>query len=119
MPESTKSGEKIFWPGGGGMKRDEILRILSENKAIWQEHYGIRRIGLFGSFARGEEQTNSDVDLFVEFDRERIDLEKYLQFIEEVENIFGRKVDIITRDGKESIRIPEVKKNIEKDMIYV
>ena len=50
------------------MNRDEVLRRLGENhEAI--RGYGVRRLGLFGSFARGEATESSDIDFVVEFEK--------------------------------------------------
>jgi len=59
--------------------------------------FGVKRIGLFGSFARGEQKESSDIDVLVEFEkptfRNFMDLSFYL------EDLFGRKVDLVTVKG--------------------
>ncbi len=101
------------------MTREKIIQILSNKKGEWWERFGIEKIAIFGSFARGEEKKDSDIDVYVEFEVGKIDLKGYMAFIEELENLLGRKVDVITKAGKETIRIPSIKKSIEKDLIYV
>lgn len=46
----------------------QILDFISKSKPMLQEKFHISRIGLFGSYARGEQSSNSDIDLIVEFD---------------------------------------------------
>ena len=48
--------------------RDQILAFLKQNKIMFRDRYHIIRIGLFGSYARGDQNVNSDIDLLVEFE---------------------------------------------------
>ena len=48
--------------------RDQILAFLKQNKKLFRDRYHIIRIGLFGSYARGDQNVNSDIDLLVEFE---------------------------------------------------
>ena len=50
------------------MQRDEVLRILSEQKPVLREKFGVRSIAIFGSTARNQAGPHSDVDVLVEFD---------------------------------------------------
>jgi uncharacterized protein len=54
--------------------RDQILAFLKQNKKLFRERYHIIRIGLFGSYARGDQNVNSDIDLLVEFEDNTQDL---------------------------------------------
>ena len=57
---------------------------------------GARRIGVFGSCARGEESSGSDVDVFVEFDPAQRTFRNFNALYELLERIFGRTVDLVT-----------------------
>jgi uncharacterized protein len=75
---------------------DEVLRILRVHLPELRERYGIRTLGVFGSYVRGEQTPRSDLDLLVEFDQaptlpEFIDLEHYLR------GLIGFRVDLVTR----------------------
>jgi predicted nucleotidyltransferase len=48
--------------------RDQILAFLRQNKKLFRDRYHIIRLGLFGSYARGDQNVNSDIDLLVEFE---------------------------------------------------
>jgi len=48
--------------------RDQILAFLKQNKKLFRDRYHIIRLGLFGSYARGDQNVNSDIDLLVEFE---------------------------------------------------
>lgn len=54
--------------------RDQILTFLSQNKTLFRDKYHIVRIGLFGSYARGEQNSDSDIDLIIEFEENTQDL---------------------------------------------
>ena len=94
-------------------KREEILQILSQHKSDWQERYKLRRISLFGSYARGDQQEDSDVDLLVEVDPS-IGLD-FVLLAETIEESLGLHVDLIsTRAVK-----PRHWKYIQEELIDV
>ena len=94
----------------------EIMRILKEHKDILRE-YEVERIGLFGSYVRGEQGENSDIDFLVEFKEPNFD--NFMNLASYLENLFGMKVEILTPVGIESIRIKEIKEEIKRSVIYV
>jgi uncharacterized protein len=57
---------------------------------------GARRLGVFGSFARGEADEDSDVDIYVEFDETRRTYDNFFALHELLESLFGRRVDLVT-----------------------
>jgi predicted nucleotidyltransferase len=59
------------------------------------ERYGIRNIRVFGSFARGQARPESDLDLLVEYVPGRSGF-AFVEFCEKVEELLGRKVDVVT-----------------------
>jgi predicted nucleotidyltransferase len=94
--------------------KNEVLEYLRENKKYFYEKYGIKSIKLFGSVARGEDNENSDIDLLIEFkDFKSANLRNYMGFIEEVKNVFKRKIDVATN---EMIK-PLLWKYIKRDLI--
>ncbi|QTA38389.1 nucleotidyltransferase family protein [Thermosipho ferrireducens] len=96
-----------------------ILNILREHKQELIQKFAVKKIGVYGSFVRGEEKLESDVDIYIEFDINKITFDKYYELSEYLESIIGRKVDIITKDGVETIRIPYIKEEIKRSIIYV
>ena len=76
--------------------RDAILAVLRLNRAHLAAMYGVRDLLLFGSMARGEATDNSDVDLIVEFDPDRITLPTFLDFTDDLEALLWRRVDIVS-----------------------
>jgi len=73
--------------------REEILQVLRENKERLVEKYGITKLGLFGSFARGEATDESDVDLCFDTAQMAPFIATHLK--RELEEILHRSVDIV------------------------
>ncbi len=99
------------------LTKDQVIQLLRRNQSYLSSKYGVKRIGLFGSYARGQPDEESDVDIFVEFERP-IGL-KFVEFAEELEMLFGQKVDVLTPAGIQRIRIRHVARDIEEGIIYV
>jgi len=76
---------------------------LIEAHAAELRSLGARRIGVFGSFARGEETPDSDVDVYLEFQEGRRTYDNFFAVYELLENLFGRPIDLVT-DGALSER---------------
>lgn len=93
------------------MKREDVLKILDENGEALRR-LGVRRIGLFGSCARGDETGTSDLDFLVEFDRKTFDA--YLGLKEFLEGLFRCKVDVVLL---ETIK-PRLRQSILREVIY-
>lgn len=96
------------------MDRDSILLILRAHKAEIQKKYPVASLALFGSFARGEQKPESDVDLLVEFNGpiglEVVDLVEYLETLLNV-----KRVDLVS---KKYVK-PHYRSYIERDLIHV
>ncbi len=99
------------------INRNVIIEKLRNQYQTLSEQFGIEKIGLFGSMARGNETEDSDIDLLVELNKP-LGL-NFILLVESLEAIFSRKVDIITKDGLANIRVKKVSDSIKKDIIYV
>ncbi|RJP35248.1 MAG: nucleotidyltransferase [Candidatus Omnitrophota bacterium] len=99
------------------MDKEEIIRLMRENSGVLTSEYGVSRIGIFGSSVKGAMTAECDLDIVVEFNRS-IGF-KFIRLIKFLEELFGKKVDVVTKDGIENIRVKEVARNIKKDIIYV
>lgn len=106
------------------LTKDEILEKLRDHKDELKK-YGVKRIGLFGSYARGEQKRKSDIDLVVEFDAAFFGddfnglFDAYTGLSSFLEELFGKKVDILTPVSIETIRIKEVAEEIRRGLTYV
>jgi predicted nucleotidyltransferase len=95
--------------------KDQILMFLAQNKKLFRDKYHIIRIGLFGSYARDEQNIESDLDLLVEFEdntQELYDLK--LQLKDFFLKTLGIEIDIC----REKYIKPRIKKQILKETIY-
>jgi uncharacterized protein len=95
--------------------RAQILMFLSQNKVLFREKYHIIRIGLFGSYARDEQNINSDIDLLVEFEDNTQDLyDLKLQLKDYFLKSLGIEIDIC----REKYIKPRIKNQILKEALY-
>jgi uncharacterized protein len=106
MKEGTKTN----------LTRQRIVRALRRNEKLLQKH-AVRKIALFGSFATGRQNKKSDLDFLVDFERPTYD--NLLGLSKDLERLFGRKVDILTPQGLESIRVKSIAESIRKTLAYV
>lgn len=93
--------------------RDSILAALRDLKPQISERYKLRSMALFGSYARGDQTPESDVDVLVDVDPS-IGLD-FIDLAETIESRLGVKTDVVPADGVK----PRYRAYIEKDMIYV
>ena len=98
------------------MDKDEVIRLMREHSGILMTEYGVSRIGVFGSVLNGAMTEESDLDVVVEF-QSPIGF-RFNRLVEYLEDLFGRKVDVLTRDGIENIRVKEVARDIKRTLIY-
>ena len=96
------------------MDNKAILKILSKEKDYLSRNFGLSSIGLFGSFAKGKQTPESDIDLIVELNEPKFELLAGLQIY--LEERLGRPVEIIRKRKGLSCRFL---KRIEKDIHYV
>jgi len=97
------------------MNKENVLSYLTSHKHEFHEKYGIIKIGLFGSYARNENNDLSDIDLAIEMNTEKKNIHTFFAFKRELESIFNRKVDV----GIESSLKPVAKEELKKEIIYV
>ncbi len=95
------------------MDQNQILEIIKKEKPFLQEQFGLIRIGVFGSYAKGKQHPESDIDLLVELSEPRFDFLAGLQIY--LEKRLGRPVDIIRKRKNISERFLT---RIEKDIRY-
>jgi len=91
-----------------------IKKVLRDNKALLREHYHISRIGIFGSWVRGDMHKRSDLDVLVEFS-EPISLIRLVALEHFLTGIVGLRVDVVPKDD---IR-RELRDRILEEAVYL
>lgn len=92
----------------------DILRLLKEFKAEFGKEFGIKTLGIFGSFARKQQKDSSDLDVVVTL--EESDFFTLVAISEKLEKLIHRKVDVV--QFRDTLR-ESFKTNILRDAIFV
>ena len=95
------------------MTREQILDFLKQHKQEMYDSFGVTRIGLFGSYARGDARDDSDIDVAIELVSNTAD--SYFGLLHYLEDTFQKRIDL----GIESNIKPIIKPYILKEIIYV
>lgn len=96
------------------MNRATILQLLNRENAHLKERFAARRLALFGSAARDELRTESDIDILVEFEGPAT-YDRYFDLKDYLEQLLGRRVDLVTEKGLKT----RVRPYVERDLIRV
>lgn len=92
---------------------NQLKKILKKHKPELIKKYNIRQIGVFGSYARGEEKQSSDLDIMVDFEKP-IGLD-FVTLAEELESVLSLKVDLVSVNAIK----PRMMESIKEELIYV
>ncbi|KXS41953.1 MULTISPECIES: nucleotidyltransferase family protein [Methanohalophilus] len=88
-------------------------RSVGEQLITFCRRNDIAFLGMFGSFSRGEQTKGSDIDLLVRFSEKKI-LIDHIRMEEELEDLLGTKVDMVTENSLSPCIIPHVQENLQK-----
>jgi predicted nucleotidyltransferase len=95
--------------------KEYILSTIKSRKAEISR-FGISQIGLFGSFVKGEQSDESDIDLIIEFEPGQENFDNYMAVYDLIEELFqNKRVEIVTKNGLS----PYIGPKILKEVIYV
>ncbi|RLJ02596.1 MAG: nucleotidyltransferase [Candidatus Aenigmatarchaeota archaeon] len=92
---------------------EEVKRIINIYRKELEEKFKVKSIAIFGSYARGEQTPQSDIDIIVEF-KEPVGM-LFIHLADFLEEILGIKVDLVTPEAIKKNRI----KYIKEELIYV
>ena len=90
-----------------------IIKLINENNQKIKK-FGVKRIGLFGSYATNNQKSKSDIDVLVEFEKGKKTFDKSMELKFYLEDLFGCNVDLVVR---EALKL-EIKRNILKSVKY-
>lgn len=94
-------------------KIEDFKKIIGQHKQDLEQNFKVRKIAIFGSYARGEQTEKSDLDILVEF-KEPVGF-LFVHLANYLEKILGIEVDLLTDDGIK----PNRKVYVKRDLIYV
>jgi uncharacterized protein len=95
----------------------QIVETLREHRGELRQRFSVASIALFGSYAKDTQAEDSDLDFLVEFSQPSYD--NFVELSTYLEQLFDRRVDLITPAGIDSIRIPEVADDIRRTLLHV
>ena len=93
--------------------KEEIINLLSQQKHEYAEKYKVRSMAIFGSYARGDQGDNSDIDIIVDVDPS-IGLE-FVTLAESIERLVGQRVELVSLRALK----PRQLEYIQPELIYV
>jgi len=95
---------------------EEIKKILRTHKEELREKYGIEEIGIFGSYVRGEQKEDSDIDILIEFKPDaRISLLDFVELENHISDLLRVKVDLVEKSALK----PRIGKHILKEVVHL
>jgi uncharacterized protein len=94
--------------------QDEVLQILSDRKSSLLQTYQITSLGIFGSYARGSQTADSDIDVLVDYEKAP-SLFKLIELRDYLSELFGMKVDVVTRNSLKA----RIRERILAEVIYL
>jgi len=95
-------------------KINDIKEKLKNSEQFLKEKFLVKKIGVFGSYSRGEQQKGSDIDILVEFFDEP-SLFKFMDLEDYLKKLLGAKIDLVMKDSLK----PYIGKHILEEVIYI
>ena len=93
---------------------DEIKEIIDIHKDELLKEYGLKEIGVFGSYVRGAQKADSDLDILIEFEKP-VGFVKFLRLEKRLSELLGVRVEMVTKKALK----PFIGKRILQEVIYV
>ena len=93
---------------------DKIKKVLRLNKADLKNQFKVKELGVFGSYARGEQKKNSDVDILVTFSKTP-GLFDYIKVENRLSAMLRKKVDLVMRGALK----PSIGKHVMREIVYI
>jgi hypothetical protein len=94
------------------LDKDSIIRFIRTNKNHLLQ-FGVKRIGIFGSYARNNQNVGSDIDILVEFNANQLTYDNFIALNFFLEDSFKREVDLVTIDSLSPHIGPKILQEVE------
>ncbi len=92
---------------------EQILRILSEHRRELEERFKIKEIAVFGSYTRGEQEEQSDLDLLIEFEEGFKTFDNYMDSKFYLEDLLNTNIDLVLKSAlKERLKEAIIKEAV-------
>lgn len=96
------------------MAASELILKTIRSKKRELKKFGIQRIGLFGSYARGEQIEDSDIDILVDFDPEKENFDNLMAVYDLIERLFkNQRIEIVSKNGLSPYIGPRILKEVK------
>jgi len=96
------------------LSKTDIVNLIRTEKTFLKNEFGVVAIGLFGSYAKGEEKADSDIDLMV---IGNVNLDRFDSLISRLEKKFGRTINYVAYDYKEFLDKRKRKDGFIRDVL--
>lgn len=93
---------------------EDLKEILREHKKKLEKEYGVKEIGVFGSYSKKQEKITSDIDVLVEF-RQPIDLLTFVNLKNYLSDLLDINVDLVMKKALK----PKIGERILKEVVYI
>ncbi|MEW5758842.1 MAG: nucleotidyltransferase family protein [Candidatus Omnitrophota bacterium] len=94
--------------------KEDVLSIIRDNQDKIKT-FGVKKLGLFGSFVRKEQTVQSDIDLLVEFYRDKKTFDNFVHLSFLLEDLLKQRIELVTNESLS----PYIKPNIMREVEYV
>ena len=99
-----------------GKSLETLKRMLKKHEKEITERYRVDKIGIFGSYVRGGEREDSDIDILVEFEPDaRVDIIEFIALEEYLSEILGEKIDMVMKSALK----PVIGRHILNEVVYI
>ena len=95
-------------------EKSNFVVLLEGVLPLLRERFGVTKIGIFGSTARGEDRPGSDVDVLVELSPDHLTFRNFIALVDFLEDLYGRKVDLLTVGGID----PLIRQDVESEVVW-
>jgi hypothetical protein len=93
---------------------EEIKGLIKKNKESLRLQYGVKKIGIFGSFAKGTQKIGSDLDILIEFEKP-VGFVRFMRLESKLSELSGMKVELVTKNALK----PHIGQHILQEVVYV